>query len=89
MVAALVWACKPRENPYSAGIAIFNTAQAVFPMFRMLSKIAGLMFFNKSPAPAGGVARQLMERAEAGAGRDPRQAQELRRAARAFLRVVR
>ena len=58
-------------------------------MFRMLSKIAALMSFNKSLAPASDVAHQLMERAEAGAGRDPRQAQELRRAARAFLSVVR
>lgn len=58
-------------------------------MFRILSQIAGLMSSNKSLAPAGDVAHQLMERADAGAGRDPRQAQELRRAARAFLSVVR
>ena len=89
MALRLAWACKPRENPYSMGIAIFNTAQAVSFMFRILSQIAGLMSFNKSLAPAGDVAHQLMERADAGAGRDPRQAQELRRAARAFLSVVR
>ena len=40
-------------------------------------------------APASEVANQLMERADAGAGRDPRQAQELRNADRAFLSVVR
>lgn len=89
MALRLARACKPRENPYSVGIAIFNTAQAVSFMFRILSKIASLMSFNKSLASAGDVAHQLMERADAGAGRDPRQAQELRRAARAFLSVVR
>ena len=35
------------------------------------------------------VAHQLMEDAEARAGLNPRQARELRRAARAYLRVVR
>lgn len=38
---------------------------------------------------ATGVAHQLMERADAGAGRDPHRAQELRDAALAFLSVVR
>ncbi len=36
-----------------------------------------------------GVAHQLLERADSGAGRDPHRAQELRDAARAFLSVVR
>lgn len=36
-----------------------------------------------------GVAHQLLERADSGAGRDPYRAQELRDAARAFLSVVR
>ncbi|MEO8012873.1 hypothetical protein [Polaromonas sp.] len=58
-------------------------------MFRILSKIAGFMSSRNAVAPAGGVAHQLMERADAGAGRDPRQALELRRAARAFLSVIR
>jgi len=58
-------------------------------MFRILSKIAGFMSSRNTVAPASEVAHQLMERADAGAGRDPRQAQELRRAARAFLSVVR
>jgi hypothetical protein len=38
---------------------------------------------------AAGVPRDLMERAGANAGRDPRQSQELREAAQAYLRVVR
>lgn len=39
--------------------------------------------------PAPGVAQDLMERAEADAGRNPVEAAELRDAARAFLSVVR
>ena len=58
-------------------------------MFRILSKIASFMSSRNTAAPASEVAHQLMERAEAGAGRDPRRAQELRGAARAFLRVIR
>lgn len=38
---------------------------------------------------APGVAQDLMERAEADAGRNPAEAAELRDAARAFLSVVR
>ena len=58
-------------------------------MFRILSKIASFMSSRNALVPASEVANQLMERADAGAGRDPRQAQELRNAARAFLSVVR
>ena len=58
-------------------------------MFCFLSKIASFMSSPATTAPATDVAHQLMERAEAGAGRDPHQAQELRSAARAFLSVVR
>ncbi len=58
-------------------------------MFRILSKIAGFMSSPRAESPASEVANQLMERADAGAGRDPRQAQELRNAARAFLSVIR
>jgi len=58
-------------------------------MFRILSKIASFISFPHTVPPAGDVAHQLMERANAGAGRDPRQAQELRGAARAFLSVIR
>lgn len=38
---------------------------------------------------AGGVPLRLLERAEARAGQDPHDAAELRRAAAAYLRVVR
>ena len=58
-------------------------------MFRLLAKLPGFMFFSAQRLPASDVAHQLMEQADAGAGRDPRQAQELRRAAHAYLRVVR
>ena len=47
------------------------------------------MFFSTQRAPASDVAHRLMECADAGAGRDPRRAQELRSAAHAYLRVVR
>lgn len=47
------------------------------------------MFFSTPRAFAGGVPHQLMESADAGAGRDPRRAEELRRAALAYLRVIR
>lgn len=49
------------------------------------------LFFPATPAliPASDVAYQLMERAEARAGRHPYQAQELRQAAQAYLSVVR
>ena len=40
-------------------------------------------------SPADGVAKNLMERAEAEAGRNPHRAQELRSAACAYLRVIR
>ncbi|WP_426147505.1 hypothetical protein [Polaromonas sp. DSR2-3-2] len=58
-------------------------------MFRILSKIASFISSRNAQAPSSEVAHQLMERADAGAGRDPHQAQELRSAARAFLSVIR
>lgn len=58
-------------------------------MVHFLSKIARFLTLNKDPAAAGEVAHQLLERAEARAGRDPQQAQELRGAARAYLSVIR
>ena len=57
-----------------------------------ISQIAQRLSLTPSAAPvasAHGVAHQLLERAEASAGRDPHAAQELRRAARAYLSVVR
>ena len=64
-------------------------------MLRLLSQIT--QSFSLAPSvrsvpsavPADGVAHQLLERAEARAGRDPQAAQELRRAASAYLSVVR
>ena len=59
-------------------------------MNRFFSRIASLLTSPVSTlAQPNGVAQALMERAEAGAGRDPHQAEELRSAARAFLSVVR
>jgi hypothetical protein len=63
-------------------------------MNRFFSSIARLI---ASPASANAstvaqpdsVAQALMERAEAGAGRDPHHAEELRMAASAYLSVVR
>lgn len=58
-------------------------------MFSLFAKFPGFLFFRTSRAPASTVAHQLMECADASAGRDPRRAQELRSAARAYLRVIR
>jgi hypothetical protein len=55
-------------------------------MYTLFTLLARLL----SAAPATtGVARRLMESAEARAGYSPQQAQELRHAAYAYLRVVR
>lgn len=51
-------------------------------VFRFLSRL-------RRVASVNGVAHNLLERAEARAGRHPHQAQELRRAAFAYLSVVR
>lgn len=58
-------------------------------MNRILSRIAGLFPAATVLAPPDDVARNLMERAEADAGRNPHQAQDLRNAACAYLSVVR
>ena len=55
-------------------------------MYALFAQIA--RFLPAAPVQ-NGVARRLMESAEARAGTDPRQAQELRVAASAYLRVVR
>jgi hypothetical protein len=57
-------------------------------MYALLAQIARL-FPDYAGTRQAGVARQLMERAEARAGLDPQHAQELRDAACAYLRVVR
>lgn len=58
-------------------------------MYSLISQIARFLPAATRVAPVNGVAHNLMERAEAGAGRDPQQAQELRSAAYAYLSVVR
>lgn len=58
-------------------------------MFKLMTQLTRMLPFSRNRAPVNGVAHNLMERAEAGAGRDPHQAQELRIAAQAFLSVVR
>lgn len=58
-------------------------------MNRILSVFNRFFSASQVQAPAQGVAYQLMERAEARAGRHPYQAQELRQAAQAYLSVVR
>ena len=58
-------------------------------MFHFFAKLPGSLFFSALRAPASTVAHQLMECADASAGRDPRRAQELRSAARAYLSVIR
>lgn len=58
-------------------------------MYTLLSQVFRFLPFPHAVAPVHGVAHNLMERAEARAGRNPQQAQELRRAARAYLSVVR
>ena len=55
-------------------------------MYALFAQLA--RFLSQTPAH-NGVARRLMESAEARAGTDPRQAQELRVAASAYLSVVR
>ena len=60
-----------------------------FAMFRLISQMTRFLPQTPIAAPVNGVARQLMERAEACAGRDPQGAQDLRNAARAYLSVVR
>lgn len=57
-------------------------------MYYLFSQIA--RFFTPGRQRIGhAVPRALLERAEARAGTNPRQASELRRAALAYLRVVR
>jgi hypothetical protein len=58
-------------------------------MYLLLSYIARLFAPAKDRIGHAAVPRQLLEKAEARSGSNPRQAQELRRAALAYLRVVR
>lgn len=58
-------------------------------MNNMFAQIARFFPATQAFSPAPGVARSLMESAGADAGRNPHHAQELRRAACAYLSVVR
>ena len=58
-------------------------------MTELLKQIADFINHEDTSQAAPGVAQNLMERAEADAGRNPVEAEELRNAARAFLSVVR
>ncbi|MBC7649465.1 MAG: hypothetical protein H7197_10190, partial [Vitreoscilla sp.] len=55
----------------------------------LLKQIADFINPDNTSEVTPGVAQNLMERAEADAGRNPVEAAELRDAARAFLSVVR
>jgi len=57
-------------------------------MYTLFAQIARL-FTPAAERAEPGTAQRLMESAEARAGTNPRQARELRRAAVAYLRVVR
>ena len=54
----------------------------IAPLFRLVSTL-------RAPRRQPGIARVLLESAEARAGLDPQQSHELRQAAYAYLRVVR
>jgi hypothetical protein len=58
-------------------------------MFALFAPIAQLISARRGTAPTAGIARRLFESAGARAGQDARQAEELRVAAAAYLRVVR
>lgn len=58
-------------------------------MYFLLSQIARALSPACNRIGHAAVTRSLLERAEARAGTNPRQALELRRAALAYLRVVR
>ena len=58
-------------------------------MYQLFNQVFRFLPRMRRVAPVNGVAHNLLERAEARAGRNPFQAQELRRAAFAYLSVVR
>ena len=60
-------------------------------MTDLLKRFTDYITFESAPkaTPAPGVAQDLMERAEADAGRNPVEAENMRGAARAFLSVIR
>lgn len=58
-------------------------------MLTLLEQIVRWIPLGAGVGRTDSVARNLLERAEARAGQNPRQAQELRRSALAYLSVVR
>jgi hypothetical protein len=58
-------------------------------MYLLFSQIARILTPGRNRIGHAAVPRALLERAEARAGTSPRQASELRRAALAYMRVVR
>lgn len=58
-------------------------------MYQLFNQVFRFLPRLRRVAPVNGVAHNLLERADSGAGRNPQRAQELRRAARAYLSVVR
>jgi len=58
-------------------------------MFKLLTQVFRFLPRLDRAEPVHGVAHNLLERADSGAGRNPQRAQELRRAASAYLSVVR
>jgi len=70
------------------GLQLF-ALEAASTMYSLISLIVRFLPSAQGVAPVNGVAHNLMERAESRAGRHPRQAQELRNAALAYLSVIR
>ncbi|MES2413068.1 MAG: hypothetical protein V4614_04655 [Pseudomonadota bacterium] len=68
-----------------------TASPVTFEMNSLLAQLARLMPFAPVAGlgAVDGVAQNLLERAEARAGRNPQQARELRRAAYAYISVVR
>ena len=58
-------------------------------MYTLIASIARLLAPVQGDQRSIDPVRRLMERAEARAGQNPRQARELRQAAQAWLRVIR
>jgi hypothetical protein len=84
-------ACKDKGKPLSLTHQNLSLKSWSIYMKNILSHLARWLS-SSQPTRAtlsNGVAQKLMERAEADAGRDPHQAQELRSAACAYLSVVR
>ncbi len=78
---------------------LFAADPVISPVFTVLSLMAHVRTWlrpaltsrhaSRSSAPSQGIAHDLFTSAEARAGLDPHQAEELRSAARAYLSVVR